>query len=490
MKIVSFSLYGSSPRYTLNALINAKLMKNIYDKWIMYVYYDNTVPINIINELKKYPYVKLQNMTNTNIKNKMLWRFLPIFNNNIERYIIRDIDSHISMRERNAVDEWIKSDKLFHIMRDHPSHTKYSMSGGMWGGVHIKNLNINILNRYNKPLYLLDMKFLHNELWPIIHKSVLQHDSFPNNKFGKTCYFPTKRINYEHVGSVIINNKMRKCDVDILKNYIINNPKKYIISNINKVNKVNKYKIGMLLISTSNGRDWKTMKDTYLLNIFTKSFLKSIDKENEYVVYIGIDKGDPILDNKEEQKIIERFSLVFKNVSFKFITFDETVKKGHVSKMWNVVHQIAYDEDCHYFYQCGDDINFKTHNWVNDSIKTLQEHDNIGLTGPINNNNRILTQSFVSRTHMNIFNYYFPEELINWGIDDWYNYVYQPNHFYPLKNHFCSNDGGNPRYDVDGDPTFFNNYQKNVKELRIKAYQLAQKHKILITNYINNKNII
>ena len=55
----------------------------------------------------------------------------------------------------------------------------------------------------------------------------------------------------------------------------------------------------------------------------------------------------------------------------------------------------------YYFYQCGDDINFKGNNGVNDSKKNLQDNNNIGLTGPINN--RILTQAFVSRKHMEIF---------------------------------------------------------------------------------------
>ena len=231
------------------------------------------------------------------------------------------------------------------------------------------------------------------------------------------------------------------------------------------------------------------MKETYLFNIFTKSFLKSIDKDNDYIVYIGIDKDDPILDNKKEQNEIERFGLVFKNVSFKFITFDESVEKGNVSKMWNIIHKIAYDEGCQYFYQCGDDINFKTKDWAIDCIKTLQKYNDIGITGPVNNNNRILTQSFVSRKHMKIFGFYFPKELLNWGVDDWYNHVYKPNYFFPLNDHYCSNDGGNPRYDVDGDPNFWNNYQRNVYELRRKAYLLAQEHKKLIEGYIINNDL-
>ena len=247
------------------------------------------------------------------------------------------------------------------------------------------------------------------------------------------------------------------------------------------------YKIGMLLIATSRGRDWKTIKESYLYRIFLKSFLLMMDKEYKYVVYVGIDKDDPLLDNEANQQFFKKFSKVFTNVEFDFIIFDKSVKKGHVSAMWNIVHKKAYEENCDYFYQCGDDILFETKGWTTDCINMLLKHNNIGLTGPRNNNNRILTQSFVSRKHMEIFGWYFPEEIANWGIDDWYNYVYQPNYFYPLDNHFCSNNGGVPRYNPNLNSCFYNNYQMNLQELRNKSYQLAQKHKILIKNNIEKQ---
>ena len=128
----------------------------------------------------------------------------------------------------------------------------------------------------------------------------------------------------------------------------------------------------------------------------------------------------------------------------------------------------AYDEQCEYFFQCGDDIYFTTKGWVNDSIKMLQDNKDIGLTGPINNNNRILTQAFVSRKHMEIFGWFFPEEIINWCCDDWYNWVYQPNHFYPLNNHYCSNLGGEPRYDIDNRKEFRIMMNDNLRQLREK----------------------
>ncbi|CAF1684749.1 unnamed protein product, partial [Didymodactylos carnosus] len=34
----------------------------------------------------------------------------------------RDLDSALTQRELDAVTEWLKSNKSFHTMRDHPYH--------------------------------------------------------------------------------------------------------------------------------------------------------------------------------------------------------------------------------------------------------------------------------------------------------------------------------------------------------------------------------
>ena len=235
-------------------------------------------------------------------------------------------------------------------------------------------------------------------------------------------------------------------------------------------------KIGLLIPCTSKNRDWKNMKETYLYTLSLKTFLHTMDKEHEYKFYIGIDKDDPVFDNSDAQHEILRFNMAFKNVDFEFIHM-ENVKKGHLTKMWNILFKKAYDEDCDYFFQCGDDIYFATKGWVNDCIKTLKSHNNVGLTGPINNNARILTQAFVSRKHMEIFGWFFPEEIINWCCDDWYNWVYQPDHFFPLTQHFCSNQGGKPRYDIHNMSNFEENMANNVRKLREQTMKLAAFHK-------------
>ena len=51
MKVISFSLYGDNPIYTIGCIKNAKLKKDLFDGWKMWVYYNDTVPKNILDEL-------------------------------------------------------------------------------------------------------------------------------------------------------------------------------------------------------------------------------------------------------------------------------------------------------------------------------------------------------------------------------------------------------------------------------------------------------
>ena len=244
------------------------------------------------------------------------------------------------------------------------------------------------------------------------------------------------------------------------------------------------YKVSLLIPCTSRGRDeWKGIKDTYLYRLSLNTFLRTQDREHTYVVYIGYDADDRIFADKSNQDTITRFNLAFKNVSFQFIQY-ENITRGHLTRMWNVLYKAAYEDSCDYFYQCGDDIVFKTSGWINDSIQVLRENNDVGISGPINNNNLILTQALFSRKHMDIFGWMFPEEIINWCCDDWYNIVYRPTFFYPLSKHFCSNDGGIPRYDINGNPNFGVNGMANTERLRRSTAEFAKKHILILSNYL------
>lgn len=114
----------------------------------------------------------------------------------------RDLDSPVSKRERAAVDVWLKSNKSFHAMRDHPQHG-VPMLGGMWGFrpsldrklsrlIHDKIHNSTSIIKYHRHH---DQTFLAKEIWPHSKSSIIVHDSFIcQNGFGqKTMPFPTQR---------------------------------------------------------------------------------------------------------------------------------------------------------------------------------------------------------------------------------------------------------------------------------------------------------
>ena len=211
-------------------------------------------------------------------------------------------------------------------------------------------------------------------------------------------------------------------------------------------------KIGLLIPCTSRNREWSDIKESYLYKYTIRSLLVTYDKEHTYKLYVGIDKNDKIYDNEDNKGYLIKLCSVMKNVEIEFIYMDD-IQKGHLTVMWNKLFKTAFDDDCNYFFQCGDDIQFQTKGWVNTCISTQMQNNDICLTGPLDvNNTRLLTQSFVSRKHMELFGYYFPPEIINWFCDDWINEVYRGlNKFVPLRNYVCNNLGGQPRYDINND---------------------------------------
>ena len=130
-KVISYSLWGDNPIYTHGALRNLEMAKEIYPEWTCRFYLDKNVPEDIVTKLKEggaevYKYMKDGDWY------AMFWRFLPASDPKVDVMISRDCDSRLTVREKEAVEEWLKSDKLFHIMRDHPYH-KTEILGGMQG---------------------------------------------------------------------------------------------------------------------------------------------------------------------------------------------------------------------------------------------------------------------------------------------------------------------------------------------------------------------
>ena len=217
LALLVFSLYGSDERYTDGAVANANLFRSVYPGWGMRVYHDNTVPAAVLRQLTGSG-VELVNMTGSPL-NRMTWRFTAASDERVGRFCCRDIDSRLSSREHAAVSAWRRSGRKFHVMRDHPSHSRFSMSGGLWCGTADALPGMAALLRRHSvnESYFADMRFLDEVVWPHAQASVLQHDAFSCESWGGGFPFPTRRQGWDNVGSVYVRGKPREKDMHMLR---------------------------------------------------------------------------------------------------------------------------------------------------------------------------------------------------------------------------------------------------------------------------------
>jgi hypothetical protein len=196
-KLVCFSLWGDNPKYTIGAIRNAESIRKIYPGWTARFYCGTSVPTNIIQELLNLN-VEIVNMGVPGDWSGMFWRFEAIAEPDVEVMLSRDTDSRLSFREAKAVDQWLSTDKLFHVMRDHPEHNTQIL-GGMWGARKpiLQDMK-QLLKSYKKEdFWQVDQNFLREVVWPRVAYTVCTHDPF----FAKVP-FPTPRKGYEFIGEV------------------------------------------------------------------------------------------------------------------------------------------------------------------------------------------------------------------------------------------------------------------------------------------------
>lgn len=203
LRVISFSLWGNNPKYTVGAIKNAELAKSIYPGWTTFFYTAVSVPPQIKNALKNLGAHVIE-MDYPGDWTSTFWRFEPISYQNVEIMISRDTDSRLSEREKAAVDDWISSPCLFHVMRDHPAHS-VPILAGMWGAKKpilgdMQHL-IKAYSNADSKVKQSDQIFLRDVVWPRVSYTTLTHDEF----FSKQP-FPSLRIGGDFVGQVFDEN--------------------------------------------------------------------------------------------------------------------------------------------------------------------------------------------------------------------------------------------------------------------------------------------
>ena len=141
----------------------------------------------------------------------------------------RDVDAMIIEREVHAVDEWLESNKSFHVMHDHHLH-KFPMMAGLWGaklselerGMSIYSFHLATVSEdmwQNRDYYLLDQEFLAEYIWPWAKFNALHHAAHFCLDYKDTRPFPTERqrSHANYIGVPWMKNQTyysKKCSIE------------------------------------------------------------------------------------------------------------------------------------------------------------------------------------------------------------------------------------------------------------------------------------
>jgi len=179
--VISFSLWGSNPRYLRGAIDNVLAGPVVYPGWVLRFYVDDSVPIEVRDTLESLGAKIVVEPPNQGLRNRLAWRFKVANDIHVGRFLVRDVDSVINARESWAVSEWIASEKWCHVMRDWWTHTDL-MLAGMWGGIAGTLPNMTEMLASFAPNVMetpnIDQLFLAKRVWQYVRKSCLIHDRF------------------------------------------------------------------------------------------------------------------------------------------------------------------------------------------------------------------------------------------------------------------------------------------------------------------------
>lgn len=163
---------------------NIELIEQYFPDWYIYIWIGEGVPDDIVHDLGENEKVIILQTHQSGLIN-MSYRFFSIDEPAVEVMCVRDADSRVNERDKACIDDFINSDKLFHIIRDHPNH-HHSIMGGMWG---IKSGMLNEKLRYafdewkqhhTATEFWNDMDFLRSFFYPRCLPVSMIHDELQN----------------------------------------------------------------------------------------------------------------------------------------------------------------------------------------------------------------------------------------------------------------------------------------------------------------------
>mmetsp|Transcript_13008 Transcript_13008/g.18877 ORF Transcript_13008/g.18877 Transcript_13008/m.18877 type:complete len:373 (+) Transcript_13008:147-1265(+) len=180
---------------------------------------------------------------------------------------------------------------------------------------------------------------------------------------------------------------------------------------------------------------WKELRLTPVFKFLVKSIHETTRLQHnlyDITIIIGVDTDD--LFWQKNGALLEKITQTEYGMKLKMHSYNR--RDGFLP--FNELMRDAFKTNVSYMVRVNDDTEFKTSGWIPVAIEVLGSYNppNIGIVGPTcrQGNVKILTHDMVHRSHLMIFDTYYPSALRNWYVDDWISEVYGSTRTTKIKN--------------------------------------------------------
>jgi hypothetical protein len=177
-----------------------------------------------------------------------------------------------------------------------------------------------------------------------------------------------------------------------------------------------------IVSSIKSSESWKSITDTGLHTKLLPSVGKFLTdnerKEYRVEVLLAFNKGDTFWENPDNRWQIVRAS---HDIA---ISFMSVMNNGTHHNPFNEACRAAYEYGADYIVRVNEDSAFASQGWITKAINVLASFvpSNVGVVEPTSSQGdfKILNHDMIHRTHLEIFDNYYPDEFL----DDWISSVY------------------------------------------------------------------
>jgi hypothetical protein len=175
MNTFCFCIYGTKAKYTQGLVENLQSIQTLFPSFHTVIHYAPDVPESYLEQYRSFPNTILEPITTEIPMMSRILSWKPHIT-----YFVRDADSRVTLRDASCIKEFLASNKMAHVVRDHYYH-KNRIMGGMFGIRVPADWNLQALWMAWKqtqpilPPYGTDEKFLQEVIYPLIKDNMLLH---------------------------------------------------------------------------------------------------------------------------------------------------------------------------------------------------------------------------------------------------------------------------------------------------------------------------